>query len=1017
MADWTGLAGASGLAAALEEIQGRRIKEAQLQRELTSGQGEWLPSQGGMGGPLGFFDALFGYNKPGQIGFGGQRYDFKPYDPVTAEQAKAWGMTYPETITTPERLNELPTGFQGPPELIPAQETTRDVPIPGIVGMRLGPKEKMALFQEQLKERRELAKLDREQKFWQQLRAGQSSGTGTTSDGTFALDGTGATGTAGPKGTAQPAATPAAAPPVAVGPVPGVEKLSPQFRAKAQLIANRLGVNLDDFYRVMSFETGGEFSPATRNRMESGATGLIQFMPDTAKGLGTTTDALAKMTPEQQLDYVEKYLAPHKGRIGNLKDLYMAILYPAAVGKSEDTVLFTPDKTPKAYLQNAGLDTGKKGYVTVGDAVAAVQRTTGIEPTATAKTPSAPAPGGTPAGAPAQTPAQPNISNQVAGPGAPGPGAGTSTTTTGTGTAASTPATTPTTTPTTTPAAGTPPPLTPQEPFALSAEGRATIARNNQQTQVINAKLQKLRADQEVVLSSRLAGTPRGTVELDRIKTQITELEKDKNKLLEASTTLHEKELDAYRKAGAKTGELGEKEGLQIRADERKPTVAAATEAAKQNVEFSEDYRQIARELFAAGDLEEHDPTKLSAADQARLSEEKRLRDTESERVKNFSPNAREAYYRIRQAENIRPGRANNDVFDRALQLGREQDARETQAKAAFEAAAKSNEKLGDNAKQMYRLDTVEPPSGEMTRAEAEAAGYRYLDPKQVSTLRSARRSMMEIHRQNVMLFGGKDDEAGTLTGTPFGDFIGIYPALEKARGKDVSGIPERFKATIDLRMQYLTGKNIGEWAEAYTRRKEATLAMIGRQIGGDTGHFTDADARRADGNYARLFSRRFGIGPFDPTPIDGKTQAQKQMRLLVSGINDTVRASIGLDTKDPLPWDETARFREHWRPRALPKAASATPQPARGTIATQPAGAGATAPAPGPAAPTPTAQEQAPAPPAPGQAPKKLDGPTAQRLLDQAVEELFPGRTDLSEADVAQARARARVLWQQQGG
>ena len=101
MANWTGLAGASGLAAALEEIQNRRVREAQLQRELTSGQGEWIPG-GGAGGALGFFDSLFGFNRPGEMGFGSQRYAFKPYDPVTPEQAKAWGMTFPETVTTPE---------------------------------------------------------------------------------------------------------------------------------------------------------------------------------------------------------------------------------------------------------------------------------------------------------------------------------------------------------------------------------------------------------------------------------------------------------------------------------------------------------------------------------------------------------------------------------------------------------------------------------------------------------------------------------------------------------------------------------------------------------------------------------------------------------------------------------------------------------------------------------------------------------------------------------------------------
>ena len=51
-------------------------------------------------------------------------------------------------------------------------------------------------------------------------------------------------------------------------------------------------------------------------------------MPKTAKGLGTSTEALAQMSPEDQLDYVEKYLAPYKGKIGTLKDAYMACCTP-----------------------------------------------------------------------------------------------------------------------------------------------------------------------------------------------------------------------------------------------------------------------------------------------------------------------------------------------------------------------------------------------------------------------------------------------------------------------------------------------------------------------------------------------------------------------------------------------------------------------------------------------------------------------------------------------------------------
>jgi hypothetical protein len=84
------------------------------------------------------------------------------------------------------------------------------------------------------------------------------------------------------------------------------------------------------------------------------------------------------MTPEDQLDVVERYLTPYKGRVGSLKDMYMAVLSPGAVGADEGRVLFRQG-TP-AYAQNAGLDRDQKGHVTVGDAVASVLRFIGLQP-------------------------------------------------------------------------------------------------------------------------------------------------------------------------------------------------------------------------------------------------------------------------------------------------------------------------------------------------------------------------------------------------------------------------------------------------------------------------------------------------------------------------------------------------------------------------------------------------------------------------------------------------------------
>ena len=67
-----------------------------------------------------------------------------------------------------------------------------------------------------------------------------------------------------------------------------------EFIRGVEAMAGRLGTRPEYILAVMSFETGGTFNPAIRNGI--GATGLIQFLPSTARGLGTTTDALARMS-------------------------------------------------------------------------------------------------------------------------------------------------------------------------------------------------------------------------------------------------------------------------------------------------------------------------------------------------------------------------------------------------------------------------------------------------------------------------------------------------------------------------------------------------------------------------------------------------------------------------------------------------------------------------------------------------------------------------------------------------
>lgn len=149
-------------------------------------------------------------------------------------------------------------------------------------------------------------------------------------------------------------------------------KVSQAFRDRLFEICQILGVEPDYLMACMAFESAETFSPSIKSAAGSGATGLIQFMPNTAKGLGTTTAALAMLTAEQQLEWVLAYFMPYKGRLKTLADVYMAILWPAAIGKADGWTLWDKASRPTTYRQNAGLDLNKDGKITKAEAAAKV---------------------------------------------------------------------------------------------------------------------------------------------------------------------------------------------------------------------------------------------------------------------------------------------------------------------------------------------------------------------------------------------------------------------------------------------------------------------------------------------------------------------------------------------------------------------------------------------------------------------------------------------------------------------
>lgn len=161
-------------------------------------------------------------------------------------------------------------------------------------------------------------------------------------------------------------------------------RVSPAFRNTVMAICRDLQMDPDHLMACMAFETGRTFDPAIRNAAGSGAVGLIQFMPSTAAALGTSTEALESMDGPVQLMFVKKYFRPWVGTLRTLSDVYMAILWPGAIGRPEGWVLFDQaDKAhPKRYLQNRGLDFNDDGKITKAEAAhgPAMQLQAGLRP-------------------------------------------------------------------------------------------------------------------------------------------------------------------------------------------------------------------------------------------------------------------------------------------------------------------------------------------------------------------------------------------------------------------------------------------------------------------------------------------------------------------------------------------------------------------------------------------------------------------------------------------------------------
>lgn len=115
-----------------------------------------------------------------------------------------------------------------------------------------------------------------------------------------------------------------------------------------QCMSDRLQIRPDWMLKVMLQESG--LNPKAQNSI--GATGLIQFKPETAIGLGTTTAELARMSGTEQLYYIEKFWTPAKGKVNNYTDLRMYNLFPIAIGQPDEFIFESKNLTAFTVASN-----------------------------------------------------------------------------------------------------------------------------------------------------------------------------------------------------------------------------------------------------------------------------------------------------------------------------------------------------------------------------------------------------------------------------------------------------------------------------------------------------------------------------------------------------------------------------------------------------------------------------------------------------------------------------------------
>jgi hypothetical protein len=149
-----------------------------------------------------------------------------------------------------------------------------------------------------------------------------------------------------------------------------LRRSDPLDRLRFLAIARKHGWDPNALAAIVQIESGGD--PGKVND-KSGASGLIQWMPDTAELYGTTVRKIRSMTTAEQLPLAERYWrdAYRRGPPSDVGDYYMGVFMPDFMGAPENQILSLKGldavKGTSVYDQNAGLDWDRDGMLTASD--------------------------------------------------------------------------------------------------------------------------------------------------------------------------------------------------------------------------------------------------------------------------------------------------------------------------------------------------------------------------------------------------------------------------------------------------------------------------------------------------------------------------------------------------------------------------------------------------------------------------------------------------------------------------